>query len=171
MVLEGILYPTVAHDTSLPPFAVAKFVMSQSSSLVGFAWPAPWIAQDSVKQKDPAPSVPSWGKHHLKLSTISEQHISQARKGHINMNSLVWLLLGRPGSVPGTNRVCPLDKPTLSQGQSQVFSLFYTMEAQFVPGTIPEKKGGRKSLCVKSYVPFVLANTSCLPEFEGFQVH
>ena len=39
----------------------------------------------------------------------------QARKRHININFLVRLLLG----------------------QTQVFSLFYTMEAQFVPGTNP----------------------------------
>ena len=81
----------------------------------------------------------------------------QARKRHININFLVRLLLGRPGNVPGTNRVCPGDKVGLSQGQTQVFSLFYIAEAQFVPGTnpvcpwdIPGTKGGRKSLCVKS---------------------
>ena len=49
-----------------------------------------------------------------------------------------------------TNRAYPWDKPTLSQGQAQVLSLFYTMEAQFVPGTNPVK-GGRKSLCVKRH--------------------
>ena len=76
---------------------------------------------------------------------------------HININFLVRLLLGHPGNVPGTNRVCPRDKVGLSQGQTQVFSLLYTVEAQFVPGTnpvcpgdIPGTKGGRKSLCVKS---------------------
>ena len=65
----------------------------------------------------------------------------------------------------GTPRVCPRDKVGLSQGQTQLFSLFYTAEAQFVPGTnpvcpwdIPGTKGGRKSLCVKSlcasFVPY-----------------
>ena len=44
--------------------------------------------------------------------------------------------------------------PGMSQRQSQVFSLFCTMEAQFVPGTIPETKGGRKSLCVQSLCAF-----------------
>ena len=58
-------------------------------------------------------------------------HMNQARKGHININSLVRLPLGRPE----TNWVCPWDKPTSSQGQTQVFSLFYTGEGQFVPGT------------------------------------
>ena len=77
--------------------------------------------------------------------------------------------LGTPANVPGTNRVCPRDKPRfvpgtnpgLSQGQTQVFSLLYTVEAQFVPGTnlvcpgdIPGTKGGRKSLCVKSLCAF-----------------
>ena len=76
----------------------------------------------------------------------------QARKRHIDINFLVRLLLGHPGNVPGTNRECPRDKVGLSQGQTQVFSLFYTAEAQFVPGSwdIPGTKGGRKSLCVKS---------------------
>ena len=86
---------------------------------------------------------------------------SQARKRHININLLVRLLLGHPGNVPGTNRECPRDKVGLSQGQSRVFSLFYTAEAQFVPGTnpvcpwdIPGTKGGRQSLCVKSLCAF-----------------
>ena len=85
----------------------------------------------------------------------------QARKRHININFLVRLLLGHPGNVVGTNRACPRDKVGLSQGQTQVFSLLYTVEAQFVPGTnpvcpgdIPGTKGGRKSLCVKSLCAF-----------------
>ena len=87
--------------------------------------------------------------------------IHQARKRHININFLVRLLLGHPGNVPGTNRVCPWDKLGLSQGQTQVFFLFYTAEAQFVPGTNPVcpwdisgTKGGRQSLCVKSLCAF-----------------
>ena len=66
-----------------------------------------------------------------------------------------------PGNVPGTNRVCSWDKPTLSQGQSQVLALFTEWkpsllqgETQFVPGTIPGTKGGRKSLCVRSLSAF-----------------
>ena len=69
------------------------------------------------------------------------------------------------GTTPGLSQVCPRDKPTLSQGQTQVFSLFYTMEAQFVPGTnpvvpgtSPGTKGGRKVCVVKVYVPFSLLN-------------
>ena len=61
----------------------------------------------------------------------------QARKRHINIDSLVRLPLGRPRDCRRDKRICPWDKPTLSQGQTQVFSLFYTMEAQFVPGTNP----------------------------------
>ena len=79
----------------------------------------------------------------------------------VNINFLVRLLLGHPRNVPGTNRVCPRDKVGLSQGQTQVFILFYTAEAQFVPGTnpvcpwdIPGTKGGRQSLCVKSLCAF-----------------
>ena len=42
-----------------------------------------------------------------------------------------------PGISPGLTGFVPGTKPTLSQGQTQVSSLFYTMEAQFVPGTNP----------------------------------
>ena len=68
-------------------------------------------------------------------TTVSQNH----RKRHIHMNILLRLALGRP-------RVCPRHKPCfslglgqtrLSLGQTQVFSLFYTVEAQFVPGTNP----------------------------------
>ena len=62
---------------------------------------------------------------------------------------LVRLPLDDPEIVPGTNRIC-----ALSQEQTQAFSLFYTMEAQFVPGTIAGTKGDRKSLCVKSLWAF-----------------
>ena len=57
----------------------------------------------------------------------------------------------------GTMPVCPRDKPSLSRGQTQVLSLFYTVETQFIPGTNaacpwdkPGAKGGRQSLRVKS---------------------
>ena len=98
---------------------------------------------------------------------------TQARKRHININFLVRLLLGHPGNVPGTNRVCPRDKVGLSHGQTQVSFLFYTAEAQFVPGTnpvcpwdIPGTKGGRQSLCVKSlcafFVPYLRSSRDIL---------
>ena len=72
------------------------------------------------------------------------------------------------GFVPGTNPVCPWDKSSEIRRQTQVFSLFYTVEArgkpEFVPGTNPGlsqgtnpgPKGGTKSLCEKVYVPFSL---------------
>ena len=100
---------------------------------------------------------------------------AQARKRHININILVRLLLGHPGNVPGTNRVCPRDKVGLSQGQTQVFFLFYTAEAQFVPGTnpvcpwdIPGTKGGRQSLCVKSLCAFFFPYLRHFLEEEPF---
>ena len=102
-----------------------------------------------------------WRGNHALAIVFLVEALSQARKRHININFLVRLLLGHPGNVPGTNRVCPWDKVGLSQGQTQVFFLFYTAEAQFVPGTnpvcpwdIPGTKGGRQSLCVKSLCAF-----------------
>ena len=88
--------------------------------------------------------------------------IVQARKRHINIIFLVRLPLGRPP-------VCHRDKPSLSLGQTRwlslgqtrVFSLFYTVEAQFVPGTNPVcpwdkpvTKGDRKSFCIKRLCAF-----------------
>ena len=99
---------------------------------------------------------------------LSYEACTQARKRHININFLVRLLLGHPGNVPGTNRVCPRDKVGLFQGQTQVFFLFYTAEAQFVPGTnpvcpwdIPGTKGGRQSSCVKSLCAFFVPYAQC----------
>ena len=89
------------------------------------------------------------------------------RERHININFLVRLLLGHPRECPGDKPGLSPGQSGLSQGQTQVFSLLYTVEAQFVPGTnpvcpgdIPGTKGGRKSLCVKSlcafFVPYFL---------------
>ena len=96
-------------------------------------------------------------------------------KRMVNINFLVRLLLGHPGNVPGTNRVCPRDKVGLSQGQTQVFSLLYTVEAQFVPGTNPVcprdisgTKGGRKSLCVKSLCAFFVPYPPPQSQFGAF---
>ena len=78
------------------------------------------------------------------------------------MNFLVRLLLGHPGNVPGTNRVCPRDKVGLSQGQTQVFFLFYTAEAPVCPWDKPglsrgQTRGRRAAdrvYVLKVYVPF-----------------
>ena len=72
---------------------------------------------------------------------------------NININFLVRLLLGHPGNVPGTNRACPRDKVGLSQGQTQVFFLFYTAEAQFVPGTFRGRRAADRVYVLKVYVP------------------
>ena len=104
------------------------------------------------------------------VSTYMCRAYYQARKRHININFLVRLLLGHPGNVPGTNRVCPRDKVGLSRGQTQVFPLLYTVEAQFVPGTnrfVPGTfpgcpKGGRESLCVKRLCVFFVPYSKCL---------
>ena len=54
----------------------------------------------------------------------------EAIKRHINQNCLVRLALGRPWA-------CLRDKPSLSLGKTKAFSLFYTADAQFVPGANP----------------------------------
>ena len=84
------------------------------------------------------------------------------KKRHININFLVWMLLGQP-------RECPRDNPGLSLGQPTFFPrtnpnfLYYFTQwkppfslgqAQFVPGTIPGTKGDTKGLCVKSLCAF-----------------
>ena len=77
---------------------------------------------------------------------------SQARKRHIKLNFLVRvglgttprISLGQPGFVPGANPLCLRDKPGFSL-------LFYTVEAQFVPGTSPgcpwDKGRQKKFMC------------------------
>ena len=87
-------------------------------------------------QNDHRPTLVIW-EIVGRLQLFVNLNYHQARKRHININFLVRLLLGHPGNVPGTNRGCPRDKVGLSQGQTQVFSLLYTVEAQFVPGTNP----------------------------------
>ena len=95
----------------------------------------------------------------------------QARKRHININLFVRLVLGFTGFVPGTNPVCPWDKSGENLGQTQFFSLFYTVEARFhrvcpwdKPGLSLGQSRGRKEaqkVYVKNiYVPFSLANAT-----------
>ena len=135
-------------DQSCPERGLSNIRLARSSESVGqlgfLCWEAPESSFSAISL------CTRFGNQKFRNS-------NQARKRHININFLVRLLLGHPGNVPGTNRVCPRDKVGLSQGQTQVFSLFYTAEAQFVPGTnpvcpwdIPGTKGSRKSLCVKS---------------------
>ena len=64
------------------------------------------------------------------------------------------------GFVPGTNPVCPWDKPGEKQGQTQEFSLFYTVEARFhrvCPWDKPGLSQAQKVYVKKVYVPFSLA--------------
>ena len=86
-----------------------------------------------------------WWRKHSRGDQIRKPQ-SQARKRHINITILVRLRW---------------DKPRLSQGQTETFSLFYTVEAQFVPGTNPVcprdkpvANGGRKSFCAKCLCAF-----------------
>ena len=55
----------------------------------------------------------------------------QARKRRININFFVRLVPVFTEFVPGTNPVCPWDKSGEKLGQTQEFSLFYTLEARF----------------------------------------
>ena len=81
--------------------------------------------------------------------------------GPVALGTTPGLSQGQTQFVPGTNPVCPWDKPGLSLGQTEVFSLLYTVDAQFVPGTNlacswdkPVANGGRKSLCAKCLCAF-----------------
>ena len=107
-------------------------------------------------------------------SNLDEVFITQARKRHININSFVQLVLGRPrvcpgdftGFVPGTNPVKTWDEPGFSR-------LFYTVEARFhracpwdKPGlSLGQSRGRRAAQKVyvkKVHVPFSLANHMCI---------
>ena len=77
------------------------------------------------------------------------------KKRHININFFWPVGLGMtPVLSRGFHRVCPWDKSGENLGQTRVFSLFYTVEARFVPGTNPGTKGGTESLCEKSLCAF-----------------
>ena len=110
----------------------------------------------------------------------------QARKRHININFFVRLVPIFIGFVPGTNPVCPWDKSE-KQGQTQEFSLFYTVEARFhracpwdKPGLSQGQSRGRRAArrvyVKKIYVPFSLTRNcsricpEILPEFAS-QTH
>ena len=66
-----------------------------------------------------------------------EGNLSGKKKAHKHKLFGPVALGTQSGFVPGTNRVCPRDKVGLSQGQTQVFSLLYTVEAQFCPWDKP----------------------------------
>ena len=73
-----------------------------------------------------------------RFASPGARNLSMARKAH--KHKLFWSgwSWDDPENAPATNRACLWDKPTLSQGQTQVFpGTFYTVEAQFVPGTNP----------------------------------
>ena len=132
---------------------------------IGIAVHVPFLSRYFCK------SMPSsWQKvaySHLHRDTFAEvlgSGVASGKKMAHKHNFVVRLPLGRP-------RDCPWDKPGLSLGQTQfvpgttqVFSLFYQVEAQFVPGTNPigprnrpslslgqsrGRRAGRTSLCVK----------------------
>ena len=74
-------------------------------------------------------------------------HCSGKKKAHKHI-FFVRLVLGRP-------RVCPGDKPGLSLGQTQVFSLFYTVEARQTL-VCPWRKPGPEGLRYRSVSNTVL---------------
>ena len=105
----------------------------------------------------------------------------QARKRHININFFVRLVPVFTGFVPGTNPVCPWDKSGEKQGQTQEFSLFYTVEARFhrvcpwdKPGLSQGQSRGRRAAqkvyVKKIYVPFSLAKPICRPDLTYFDL-
>ena len=63
------------------------------------------------------------GRHSTQKGISLSKCDGQARKRHI---TIISVCPAAPGTSPG-----------MSRGQTQVFSLFYTMEAQLVPGTNP----------------------------------
>ena len=89
--------------------------------------------------------------------------------GHIRCR--IWQTLGAtpgPRNVPGTNRICPWDKPTSSPGTRPGFLLLWHNgspvcprdKPRFVPGRNPGTKHGRKRLCVKSLCAFLAPKKS-----------
>ena len=130
-----------------------------TDSKPGHAWLA---APCSRKPSGGVPQV----QHEAAASDVSRGN--QARKRHININFFFRLVPVFTGFVPGTTPVCPWDKPGEKQGQTQEFSLFYTVEARFhrvcpwdKPGLSQGQSRGRRAAqkvyVKKVYVPFSLA--------------
>ena len=78
-----------------------------------------------------------------KTQRIQPSHARPSEKKTHKHKPFAPVGLGRP-------QVCPRDKPDsslgqtrLSLGQAQVFSLFYTVEARFAPGTNPVRPTGQ----------------------------
>ena len=117
--------------------------------------------------------------------------ITQVRKRHININVLVRLRLGRPP-------VCPWDKPSLSQGQTQVapgtnpgFLLILHSgspslslgQTQFVPAVCPWDKPSlslgqtsgewrqNKFMCQMFMCLFLLLITDAKSEIKSLDFH
>ena len=116
----------------------------------------------------------AWKSSNKKKRNIwtNDYSFAQARKRHINIIFFVRLVPVFTGFVPGTNPVCPWDKSGEKQGQTQEFSLFYTVEARFhrvcpwdKPGLSQGQSRGRRAAqkvyVKKVYVPFSLAIRCC----------
>ena len=127
------------------------------------------IARTAPKNFKPEQFEEVTGHHPAKLRKAPDTfNFFQARKRHININFFVRLVPVFTGFVPGTNPVCPWDKSGEKQGQTQKFSLFYTVEARFhrvcpwdKPGLSQGQSRGRRAAqnvyVKKVYVPFSLA--------------
>ena len=105
------------------------------------------------------------GMHEVATSPYfeSQQDLNSGKKKAHKHKFFCPVGLGTtPGLSRGFHRVCPWDKSGENLGQTQVFSLCYTVEARFhrvcpwdKPGlTIPGTKGSTESLCEKHLCAF-----------------
>ena len=73
--------------------------------------------------------------------------------GPVALGTTPGMSRGQTGfNVPGTKWVCPREKPRFSPHFTQWKPSLSQGQTQFVPGTIPGTKGGRKSLYVKRFL-------------------
>ena len=61
---------------------------------------------------------------------------------------------GQTGFVPGTNWVCPRDKPRFSSYFTQRKPSLSLGQIQFVPGTFRGRRAADRVYVLKVYVPF-----------------
>ena len=119
-----------------------------------------WITRQGAMQHSMQPGIAIALKGACKKDELEDTMVAkeeeQARKGHININFLARLPLGRPQG-------CHRNKPSLTPGQTQFVSLFSTAEAQFVPWTNlaclwdkPGRTAAEIAYVLKVYTPFSL---------------
>ena len=97
-----------------------------------------------------------------KPSTVSGKKKAHKHKffGPVALGTTPGMCLGQIGLFPGTNPLCPRDKPRFSPYFTQWKPSLSLGQTQFVPGTTRGRRAAQNVYVSKVYVPFSLATVS-----------